>query len=116
MTEIKKAFENNRKELKETSHEIVSLLTADFQIVISSSEMLEASEVAREHIRGVLHKVDARFEALLCTEPMDLDSIQPADAVPQQSSIAGNADVGDTTGELVETDSTAELGAKDTGL
>ncbi|KAL1880627.1 hypothetical protein Daus18300_001238 [Diaporthe australafricana] len=116
MSELKGILQANRNQLVMKAHNIIDLLEADFKTVISSTAKVEATEVARGHIRAILQNVDVQFEELLCTEPMDVDSVQLTDAVPQQSSIMGNAGVGDTTGELVETGSMAEPGAMDTGL
>ncbi|KAK7733744.1 hypothetical protein SLS63_004529 [Diaporthe eres] len=114
MAELKKIFESNRKELQDRAHEIVDRLEGDFRIVISSSEMIEASEVAREHIRSVLCKVDAQFKEPEDPEPMEVAPVQPPEREPQQLADVSMADVGATPGEAVEAGPTGEAGEMDT--
>lgn len=102
MEELKKIFESNRKQLEKEAHDIVDRLEADFRTVISSSEMIEASEVAREHIRSVLRKVDAQFEELSREEPIEVEAAKPPESEPQQLPDASMTDVGATSDEMVE--------------
>lgn len=114
MDELKKIFESNREELQKKAHDIVDRLEGDFRIVISSSEMIEASEVAREHIHGVLCKVDAQFKELEDSEPTEVAPVQPPEREPQQLADVSMADVGATPGEAVEAGPTGEAGEMDT--
>lgn len=114
MDELKKIFEKNRKELEKEAHDIVDRLEADYRIVICSSEMIEASEVAREHIRSVLCKVDAQFKELEDPEPMEVAPVQPPEREPQQLADMSMADVGATPSEAVEAGPTGEAGEMDT--
>lgn len=116
MDEVKKIFDLNCKELEREAHDIVDRLEADFRVVISSSEMIEASEVARQHIRSVLLKVDKQFEEVDWPEPIEIDTAQPPESEPQQLPDASVADVGATPSEVVETGPTGEAGDMDTTL
>lgn len=116
MDELKKIFEKNRKELQKEAHDIVDRLEADFRIVISSSEMIEASEVAREHIRGVLCTVDKQFKEIEDAEPVEVAPSQPPEREPQQLADVSMADVGAIPGEAVEAGLTGEAGDMDTTL
>lgn len=116
MDEVKKIFESNSKQLEKEAHGIVDRLEADFRTVISSSEMIEASEVAREHIRSVLLKVDKQFKEIECPEPMEIDTAKPPESEPQQLTDTSMADVGASPGEAVEAAPTGEAGAMDTNL
>lgn len=116
MDEVKKIFESNSKQLEKEAHDIVDRLEADFRTVISSSEMIEASEVAREHIRSVILKVDKQFKEIECPEPMEIDAAQPPESEPQQLPVTSMADVGASDGEAIEAGPTGEAGAMDTTL
>lgn len=116
MEEVKKIFETNRKELQKEAHNIVDRLEKDYALVISSSEMIEASEVAREHIRSVLLKVDKQFKEIECPEPMEIDTAQPSEGEPQLLPDTSMADVGASPGEAVEAGPTGEAGTVDTTL
>lgn len=116
MDELKKIFEKNRKELQKEAHEIVDRLEADYRIVICSSEMIEASEVAREHIRSVLCKVDAQFKEIEGPEPMEVAPAQPPEREPQQLADVSMADAGADPGEAVEAGPPGEAGDMDTTL
>lgn len=95
-------FESNRKELTESAHNIVDKLQKDFEMILSNSEMLEASEVARDHIRGVLQGVDARFGSILFGELMEVDPAQPPVCEPQQLPDVSMVDVDTAPGEVAE--------------
>ncbi|ROW12852.1 hypothetical protein VMCG_00483 [Cytospora schulzeri] len=84
--DLDKLFESNRKEMEEGAHSIVDDLEADYRQVISNSEMIEASVVARDHIRGVLYEVDSQFEKVLCMDQMDFDHAQSSRTMPQTAS------------------------------
>lgn len=99
MNELKKIFESNRKELQKEANHMIDRLEKDYRIVIASSEMIEASQVAREHIRSVLVEVDAQFKEVDCPEPMEVDTAQPPEGEPQQLPDASMAGVGVTPGE-----------------
>lgn len=120
MNELKKIFESNRKELQKEAHHMVDRLEKDYRIVIASSEMIEASQVAREHIRSVLVEVDSQFKEVDCPEPMEVGTAQPPESVPQQLPDASMADVGETPGEIpgeaVNAGPTGEAGATETTL
>lgn len=81
--DLDKLFESNRKEMEKSAHYLVDGLENDFRMIISSSEMIEESEVAREHIRGVLYEVDSKFEKILCMDRMDVDTAQSSQNMPQ---------------------------------
>ncbi|KAI7787974.1 tat pathway signal sequence [Diaporthe eres] len=114
LKELNKIFESNRKELTDSVHTVVAGLQTDFEMILSNSEMLEASEVARDHIRSVLEGVDARFGAVLGSEPMEVDPAQPPECEPQQLADASMADVGATTSEAIEAGPMGEAGEMDT--
>lgn len=116
MDELKKIFESNLKKLQKEAHEIIDRLEKDYTVVISSSEMIEASAVAREHIRSVLLKVEAQFKEIEGPEPMEVDPAQPSESEPQQLADASMADVGATAGEAAEPGLTGEDIAMDTVL
>lgn len=116
MEEVKKIFETNRKELQKEAHNIVDRLEKDYGIVISSSEMIEASEVAREHIRGALVHVDSQFKEIEGPESMAVDSAQHPESEAQQLPDTSMADVGASPGEAGEAGPTGEAGAMDTTL
>lgn len=99
LKELNKVFESQRKEMTDSAHTIVTGLQKDFEMILSNSEMLEASEVAREHMRGVLEEVDARFLTILGGEPTEVDTTQPLKSEPQQLPDVSMADVGATPGE-----------------
>lgn len=81
MKDLDKLFEANRQEMEETAHYLVDVLEGDFRTIISSSEMIEASAVARDHIRGVLYEVDSQFEKVLCAEQAATDPAQTSQDV-----------------------------------
>lgn len=114
--ELNKVFESNRKEMTDSIHTIVAELQNDFENILCNSEMLEVSEVARDHIRGVLEGVDERFGAVLGVEPMEVDAVQPPEYETQQLPDASMADVGDAPGEAIEAGPTGDAGAMDTTL
>lgn len=116
MEEVKKIFESNRKELEKEAHNIVDRLEKDYGIVISSSEMIEASEVAREHIRGALVHVDTQFKEIEGPDSMEVDTALHPQSETQQLPIANMADVGASPGEAVEAGPTGEAEAVDTTL
>ncbi|ROW14908.1 hypothetical protein VPNG_03302 [Cytospora leucostoma] len=86
MKDLEKLFETNRKEMEETVHYIVDVLEGDFRTIISSSEMIEASAVARDHIRGVLCEVDSQFEKVLCMEQTATDPAHTSQDVSEDIS------------------------------
>lgn len=90
LEEVKKIFESNGKEMTDSADVIVERLQKDFEMLLSNSEMIEASEVARDHIRGILQAVDARFGSILSGEPMEVDSAQPPACEPA-SGVAAEA-------------------------
>lgn len=81
--DLDKLFESNRKEMVKATHYLVDGLEGNFHMIISSSEMIEASEVARDHIRGVLYEIDPKFEKVLCMDQMDFDPVQSSQAMDQ---------------------------------
>lgn len=83
MKDLDKLFESNRKEMEKAAHYLVDGLERNFRMIISSSEMIEASEVARDHIRGVLYEVDSKFETVLCMDQMDTDPAQSSQTMSQ---------------------------------
>lgn len=100
---LRDMFETNRLEMEESTHTIVTGLQKDFEMILSNSEMLEASEIARDHIRGVLQGVDARFGPILYTEPMEIDLAQPPVCEPQQLPEMSMADAEPAPGEAAQT-------------
>lgn len=86
LKELNKVFESNREELTDSAHTIIEGLQKNFEMILRNSEMLEASEVVRDHIRGILQGVDARFGSILSGSggPMEVDSAQPLAYEPQQ--------------------------------
>lgn len=114
--ELKKIFETNRKELQEEAHDIVDRLETDYGIVVSSSQMIEASLVAREHIQGVLRTVDAQFKELEGPELMQVAVAQPPEYEPQQLQDVDMVDLGATPDEIVEAVPVGDTGAMDTTL
>lgn len=116
MEEVKKIFETNRKELQKEAHNVVDRLEKDYGIVISSSEMIEASEVAREHIRGALVHVDSQFKEIEGPELMAVDSVQHPESETQQLPDTSMADVGASPGEANEAGPAGEAGAMDATL
>lgn len=116
MEEVKKIFETNRKELQKEAHNVVDRLEKDYGIVISSSEMIEASEVAREHIRGALVHVDSQFKEIEGPESMVVGNAQHPESETQQLPDTSMADVGASPGEAGEAGPTGEAGAMDTTM
>jgi hypothetical protein len=115
--ELGRVFEANRKELTESSHNIVAEMQKDFELILSNSEVLEASEVARDHIRGVLQGVDARFGSILAGKLVEVGPAQPHVAEPQQLVGVSMADVDTVPGgaaEAAEAVASAENVAMDT--
>lgn len=102
LKDLNNSFESNCKEMTDSAHAIVAALQKDFEMILNNSEMLEASEVARDHIRSVLEGVDTRFGTILGIEPMEVDPAQPRECESQQLADASMADVGATPGEPVE--------------
>lgn len=102
LKELHKVFESNRNELTDSAHTIIEDLQKDFEMILSNSEMLEASEIARDHIRGVLQGVDARFGSILSGELMEVEPVQPPVTEPQQLPDVGMADIDSTPSEVVE--------------
>lgn len=84
--ELDKLFESNRKELEKAAHYLVDGLEGNFRMIISSPEIIEASEVARDHIRGVLYDVDSQFEKVLGMGQMDVDPAQSSQPIPLENS------------------------------
>lgn len=84
--DLDKLFEFIRKEMNEAAHYLVDGLEGNFRMIISGSEIIEASEVARDHIRDVLYEVDSHFEKVLCMDQMDVDPAQSSQAMPQTAS------------------------------
>lgn len=80
---LDRLFETNRKNMDKAARYLVDGLENNFRMVISSSEMIDASDVARDHIRGVLHEIDSQFEKVLCMDQMDVDPAKPSQAIPQ---------------------------------
>lgn len=74
--DLDRFFESKRKKMKKAAHYLVDVLVGDYRTIILSSEMLEASEMAREHIHGVLYEVDSQYDKVLCMEHMNVDSAQ----------------------------------------
>lgn len=116
LKELTKIFESNRKEMVDSAHGIVASLQQDFEMILSNSEMLEASEVARDHVRGILESVDSRFGSILCSGPMEVDPAQPLECEPQQLADASMADDGATPRDAVEAIPIDEDVAMDTPL
>ncbi|KUI65367.1 Nuclear GTPase SLIP-GC [Cytospora mali] len=103
MKELDKLLESNSKEVEETAHSLVKQVEADYRTIISSSEMIEASEVARDYIRGVLYEVDSQFEKVLCMEQMDVDpsqSYQPVTKIVSANPVVPDAPQTDTSDNL----------------
>lgn len=103
LKELMDMFETNRQEMEDSTHTIITGLQKDFEMILSNSEMLEASEVARDHIRGVLQGVDARFVSILSGEPMEVNTVQPPVCQPQQPPDMSMAGVEAAPGEAAET-------------
>ncbi|KAK7740576.1 hypothetical protein SLS53_005421 [Cytospora paraplurivora] len=102
--DLERLFESNRKEMEETVHYIVDVLEGDFRTIISSSEMIEASAVARDHIRGVLYEVDSQFEKVLCMEHSVADPAHTSQDVSQDMpavAVASDAPQIDTSEGMV---------------
>lgn len=109
-------FETNRQEMEDSTHTIVTGLQKDFEMILSNSEMLEASEVARDHIRGVLQGVDARFGSILGGEPMEVDPAQPPVCKPQHLPEMNTVDAELAPGDAAETVPVNEDVPMDTAL
>lgn len=109
LRELNKGFESKRKEMADAVRTTVAELQKDFEMILSNSEMLEVSEVARDHVRGILEGVDERFGAILGSEPMEVDP-------PQQLPDASMADVGTNPDEAVEAGVPGEAVDMDTPL
>lgn len=116
MEHLGNIFEANREELKETAHSIVDNLETDFRSMISSSKKIEAVEIARGHVRDLLHNADAKFMALESTESTQVSGAQRPESEPQQASAAGMDDVNDEADETSEAKDSLETGAMDTAL
>ncbi|KUI59553.1 Nuclear GTPase SLIP-GC [Cytospora mali] len=104
MKELDKLLESNSKEIEETAHSLVKQVEADYRTIISSSEMIEASEVVRDHVLGVLYEVDSQFEKVLCMEQMDVDpsqSSQPVTEIVSANPVVQDAPQTDTSDNLV---------------
>ncbi|KAH8752581.1 hypothetical protein F5883DRAFT_651485 [Diaporthe sp. PMI_573] len=102
LNELNKIFESNSKEMADSAHTIVEGLQKDFEMILINSEMIEASEVARDHIRGILQGVDARFGSILSGELMEVNPAQPPVCEPQQLPDVSMADVDTAPGEVTE--------------
>lgn len=88
MRDLDRLFESNRKDMDKAARHLVDGLENNFRMIISSSEMIEASEVARDHVRGVLYEVDSQFEKVLCMDQMGVDPAKSSRAIPQTVSAA----------------------------
>ncbi|KAG8156694.1 hypothetical protein KVR01_013485 [Diaporthe batatas] len=116
LKEVNKIFESNGKEMMDSVATIVERLQKDFEMLLSNSTMIEASEVARDHIRDVLQGVDTRFGSILSGEPMEVDSAQPPACEPQQLPNGGMTDVEPASGGATEAAPSGEDVALDTAL
>lgn len=116
LKEVNKIFESNGKEMMDSVDVIVVRLQKDFEMLLSNSEMIEASEVARDHIRGVLQGVDARFGSILSREPIEVDSAQPPACEPQQLPDVSMTDAETASGEVIEAVPSVEVVATDTAM
>lgn len=116
LKDLNKAFESNRREMAESAHTIVAALQKDFEMILSNCEMLEVSEVARDHIRKVMEGVDTRFADILGNEPMKVDPTEPAECEHQKREDVSMAAVDAPPAEAAEAVPVSEARAIDTAL
>lgn len=109
-------FETNRQEMEDSTYTIVMGLQKDFEMILSNSEMLEASKVAWDHICGVLQGVDAQFGSILGGELMEVDPAQPPVCKPQHLPEINIVNAELTPGDVAETVPVNEDVPMDTAL
>ncbi|KAJ9154757.1 Nuclear GTPase SLIP-GC [Pleurostoma richardsiae] len=73
-TELERGFRDVGSDATAKLREIVSTMGKDYKSVILGSEIIEASHMARDHIRQLLPTVDSRFRDVLGFEIRNADS------------------------------------------